>query len=224
MPMLLVEHADLPGLYNQLNQFYGHQAWWPAKGRFEILIGAILVQNTAWTNVESAIENLRQHDWLQAEPLLTASESELHNALRPSGSFRVKTKRLLNLCHWFASNGGFEDLEHWPTDRLRKSLLEISGVGAETADAILVYAFDRPVFVIDAYTRRLLTRLGWLNTDTTYEGLRSVFELTLPADSGLFGQYHALIVEHAKRYCRVRPLCEGCFLNEQCAMALRNTA
>ncbi len=223
MPLQLAPTSDLSGLYQQLDSAYGHQAWWPAKERFEILVGAVLVQNTAWINVEPAIENLRQRNWLEAKSLLLAGEPALHEAIRSSGSFRVKTGRLLNLCRWFTGSGGFQRLDKQDTTALRESLLTVKGIGPETADAILLYAFKRPVFVVDTYTRRVLSRLGWLPGRASYEELRAVFELTLPADSDLFGQYHALFVEHAKRNCRTRPLCKDCLLNEQCEMALRKT-
>ncbi len=224
MPAWLTPDADLPALFERLQTAYGDQQWWPAETRFEILVGAILVQNTAWANVEAAIANLRERDWLHAGALLEAEVSTLQEALRPSGSFRVKTQRLLNLCRWYMQYLGFAVLDSWATGDLRKSLLAVKGVGRETADAILLYAFDRPVFVIDAYTRRVLTRLGWLQTELSYDELRAVFELTLSADSSRFGQYHALIVEHAKRVCRVRPLCQLCVLKRQCKTATQDAA
>lgn len=219
MSVQLKPVADLAGLYQQLQHSYGHQYWWPAQGRFEILVGAVLVQNTAWSNVERAVENLRMAGWLEAEAMLGADEAALTEAVRPSGSFRVKTRRLLNLCRWFKHSGGFPALDMLPTPALRDGLLSVHGVGPETADSILLYAFKRPVFVIDAYTRRLLTRLGWLQGACSYEALRAVFELTLPADNRLFAQYHALIVEHAKRLCRKRPQCQACKLNNMCMTA-----
>ncbi len=224
MPERLTPDADLPALFERLHSAYGDLQWWPADTRFEILVGAILVQNTAWTNVEAAIANLRQRDWLHAAALLQVREAALQEALRPSGSFRVKTQRLLALCDWYSTHHGFAALDRWATDDLRESLLEVKGVGRETADAILVYAFERPVFVVDAYTRRVLTRLGWLQTKPSYDELRAVFELTLSADSSRFGQYHALIVEHAKRACRARPLCQHCVLKRQCKAATQDAA
>lgn len=216
MASVLLPAADLAGLYRQLHAAYGQQAWWPAEGRFEILVGAVLTQNTAWANVERAIANLQKQGWLEADAILAADQNQLLEALRPSGTFRIKAQRLKGLCQWFEASGGFRVLERWPTDALRTALLGVKGIGQESADAILLYAFNRPVFVIDAYTRRLLQRLGWLVRDPGYEPLRAVFELTLTADADLFAQYHALIVEHAKRQCRARPRCSTCTLRNSC--------
>lgn len=215
-PARLAPQADLPALYDWLLSAYGRQAWWPAETRFEILIGAVLVQNTAWSNVELAIAELRQKHWLSAEALLKADPAGLAETIRSSGYFRVKTARLKNFCQWLQDAGGFEALNSCSTTELRDALLGINGIGPETADAMLLYAFDRPVFVIDAYARRLLTRLGWLKSKPGYEALRAVFELTLMADVDRYAQYHALIVEHAKMRCRARPDCSGCALQKHC--------
>lgn len=210
-------HAESLGwLFGRLNQAYGALGWWPAQSRFEVVIGALLVQNTAWRNVEKAIERLHAQGWLTAEAIVALSQQELAQAIRPAGTFNIKASRLLNLCRWWQAQGGFEALDTCDTRVLRQALLEIKGVGPETADAILLYAFARPVFVIDAYTRRLLARLGWLRGKPAYEALRAVFERTLAQDAGFYGQYHALIVEHAKRHCRARPLCAGCPVQGRC--------
>ncbi len=220
----LAPGADLQGLYESLRAEYGPQNWWPAEGRFEILIGAVLTQNTAWTNVERAIARLQDKGWLEAAAILAADERQFTEALRPSGTFRIKAQRLITLCRWFEQAGGFTALDRCPTTELRNQLLALKGIGPETADAILLYAFDRPVFVIDAYTRRLLARMGWLagvgKRQPAYESLRSVFELTLATDVNLFAQYHALIVEHAKQRCRARPLCDQCMLRTRCQTGL----
>lgn len=220
MSVRLTAEANLAGLYNRLLQAYGRQAWWPAEGRFEILAGAILTQNTAWTNVDRAIQNLRDEDLLEAANILGTDNDRLTELLRPAGTFRIKAQRLYNLCRWFVNEGGFSILDKQSTSTLRQQLLSINGIGPETADAILLYAFSRPVFVIDAYTRRLLKRLGWLKSEADYESLRAVFELTLDTDVDQFAQYHALIVEHAKLFCRARPQCAGCILKRMCAMGM----
>lgn len=214
--MTLRPDADLQQLFFWLRDSYGHQPWWPAETRFEILVGAVLVQNTAWANVERAIAGLRQQALLSAQAIVQIDYAHLEKVIRPSGYFRIKAERLKALCRWFLSAGEFDSLAQLSTGELRESLLAVKGVGPETADAILLYAFDRPVFVIDAYTRRLLNRLGWLASTPDYDSLRAVFELTLPADATMFAQYHALIVEHAKALCRARPRCAECSLQKHC--------
>ncbi len=213
---LRVNARRLRGLFVHLAADYGHQHWWPADTRFEILIGAILTQNTAWTNVERALANLRARRWLGAKAILQAPRPQLAAALRPSGYYNLKAQRLRALCAWFVDAGGFRALDRWDTARLRQGLLGVHGVGPETADDILLYAFDRPVFVIDAYTRRLFARLGLLQGHPGYEALRAACERVLPPDVPAYQQAHALIVEHAKRRCRPRPLCASCVLRRRC--------
>lgn len=201
---------------------YGPQDWWPAENRFEILVGAILTQNTSWAAVERALDNLRAAGALEgAESILNASPARLAGWLRPSGYFRIKAKRLRNLCAWFLAQGRFRRLSRLPTARLRAGLLGVSGVGPETADDILLYAFERPVFVVDAYTRRLFARLGWIGGGEPYEDLRSRLEGGLAPDPALLNEYHALIVRHCKEVCRKRPVCGQCPLAGGCRFAAR---
>jgi len=201
---------QLMTLYRRLYRAYGPQQWWPAETRFEVMVGAVLTQNTAWTNVEKAIENLRRADALEAERLLALRSGRLARLIRPAGYFNVKAGRLLNLCRWFHDGGGFPSLDTLPTAGLRESLLGVKGVGPETADDILLYAFQRPVFVIDAYTRRLLRAVGLVSGEEGYEALRRFFESRLPPDHGLFNEYHALIVRHAKERCSSAAACRHC--------------
>ena len=208
--------ANLDWLYEQLNTAYGELGWWPAQSRFEMIIGAVLVQNTAWGNVEKAIANLRERGWLDIDSIHQSEAQELAAAIRPAGYLNVKAARLKNLCDWWLKQGDFATLDSWSTADLRRGLLAVNGIGPETADDILLYAFKRPVFVIDAYTRRILSRLGWLPGKPAYEIVRGVFESTLPQDSQRYGQYHALIVEHAKQHCQAKPKCEGCPLFSRC--------
>ena len=203
-------------MFNALLSAYGPQHWWPGDTPFEIMVGAVLTQNTAWTNVEKAIANLVAHDKLSPEEIIAAHNDHLANWLRPSGYFNVKAERLKNFCRWYVEAGGFNALSKHDTATLRDSLLTINGVGPETADDILLYAFDRPVFVIDAYTRRLFSRLGLIAGDEAYEDLRLACEDRLGSDAGLYNEFHALIVFHAKTVCRVRPLCGNCLLREFC--------
>jgi endonuclease-3 related protein len=207
-------------VYDRLLISHGPQRWWPAETPFEVMIGAILTQNTAWSNVERAIERLRGRCALDAEALLALPENELADAIRPAGYFNVKARRLRAFCVAFDAAGGFESWSALSTPELRKVLLVINGVGPETADDILLYAFERPVFVVDAYTRRIFERLGLLAGGETYETVRAAFEQALGPDTELFNHYHALIVQHGKDICRARhPACADCCLRERCPAA-----
>lgn len=209
----------LKKIYNTLHRYHGPQHWWPGETPFEVMVGAVLTQNTAWTNVERAIANLLENDALSAEVIVKTHPKRLASWLKPSGYFNIKAKRLKNLCRWYLQQGAYEALSEWPTDELRQGLLSVNGVGPETADDILLYAFNRPVFVIDAYTRRLFKRLGEVDGEESYEQLRQLFEQGLDGESDpvqLFNEYHALIVIHAKDFCRSKPLCEACCLQAQC--------
>ena len=203
----------LAHLYHRLFDHYGPQHWWPADTPFEVMVGAVLTQNTAWTNVERAIDNLRQAGLLDPAAMAAQSPAQLARQIRPSGYFNVKARRLHALCEWLLSE---PDAEAIDTETLRQRLLAIHGIGPETADDILLYAYQRPVFVIDAYTRRLCSRLGLLEADLTYEALRAAFEQALPKEVALFNEYHALIDHHAKLICRPKPRCGECFLSGDC--------
>ena len=206
-------------VYRILLRAHGRQHWWPADSPFEVMVGAVLTQNTAWINVERAIDNLRRASALDVEAIASMPEGRLATLLRPSGHFNVKARRLRQLCAWCLANGGVEGLAELATARLRHALLAVSGVGPETADDILLYAFERPVFVIDAYTRRLFGRLGLVDPEAPYEALRARFEGALGRRAALFNEYHALIVRHAKDVCRPRPRCADCCLRGQCPVA-----
>ncbi len=207
---------SLQRIFDDLLAAYGPQHWWPGDTPFEVMVGAILTQNTAWGNVEKAIANLKENNALSAEAIDACEHDRLAAWLKPSGYFNIKAIRLQNYCRWYLAQGGFEALSQRPTGELRHGLLSVNGVGPETADDMLLYAFERPVFVIDAYTRRLFSRLGLVDEKLGYEALRSFFETALPADVALFNEYHALIVRHAKEACRKRPLCEPCPLGPAC--------
>ncbi len=207
---------SLPAVYQALQSGFGAQNWWPADSPFEVMVGAVLTQNTAWSNVERALANLRERNRLDAQAIVRTRHDHLANWLRPSGYFNIKAQRLKNFCHWYLAAGGYETLQQLETGALRHALLSVNGVGHETADDILLYAFERPVFVIDAYTRRLLARLGLYRGDEPYDELRLAIEHTLGPDAALYNEYHALIVRHAKEYCRVRPLCGACLLRDGC--------
>jgi len=206
----------LLAVYRRLLVAHGPQHWWPGDSAFEIMVGAVLTQNTAWSNVEKAIANLKRAGALMPEAIAAAPHRRLAAWLRPSGYFNIKARRLRAFCEWFLACGGRRRLARLPTTALREELLNVHGVGPETADDILLYAFRRPVFVIDAYTRRLFQRLGLIEGSEDYETLREWFEKTLGPDVPLFNEYHALIVAHAKDICRPRPRCERCGLSASC--------
>lgn len=204
------------GVYRQLYKQYGPQSWWPAKTPFEVIVGAVLTQNTAWSNVEQAIANLRDNNALTAEAIARAHGQRLAGWIRPSGYFNVKARRLKSVCQWLLAQGGVEALSTLDTGQLRPALLEVHGIGPETADDILLYAFERPVFVIDTYTRRIFSRLRYIHGKESYETLRVIFERHVGEDIAMSNEYHALIVRHAKEHCRKAPRCEGCCLRRRC--------
>ncbi len=211
----------LLSVYQRLYRHYGDRKWWPAESPFEVMVGAVLTQNTAWTNVEKAIVNLKSNQALDAKVLAELPPQLLAKWIKPSGYFNIKAKRLQNFCRWYVAQNGYRDLQKKSTDTLRAALLSVHGVGPETADDILLYAFNRPVFVIDAYTRRLMSRLGILDGNQDYESLRAAIEAALQPDVTLYKQYHALIVEHGKNSCRPRPRCGDCVLRNDCPSAMR---
>lgn len=209
----------LRATYDRLYQAFGPQSWWPADSSFEVMVGAVLTQSTAWSNVERAISNLSGRNKLDAGAITRARHDHLAGWLRSSGYFNVKAKRLKNFCQWYIEQGGYDRLAQMETTALRRSLLSVSGVGHETADDILLYAFERPVFVIDTYTRRLFSRLDLFAGDEAYDDMRHTVEACLGPDVQLFNEYHALIVRHAKEHCRVKPLCMDCVLRVTCPAA-----
>ncbi len=199
---------------------HGPQHWWPAESQFEVMVGAVLTQNTSWINVERALARLRESIALDPAAILALAPAELADALRPVGYFNVKARRLIAFCVYYLAAGGSEGLRARDTESLRRDLLTINGIGPETADDILLYAFERPIFVVDAYTRRILARLGLIVGDESYESIRMAFETALGPDVPLFKEYHALFVRHAKQVCRTRPICSECPLREGCPAAL----
>jgi len=202
--------------YERLLATYGPQGWWPADSSFEVMVGALLTQNTNWRNVEKAITNLRAAGMLDAQRILDCERSRLEELIRPAGFFRQKAERLQILCTFYLEHGGENALAQRPLRELRHELLTLKGIGPETADSILLYALQLPIFVVDAYTRRIFSRLKLLEESATYHAVQQWFEAQLEADTGIYQEYHALIVEHAKRFCRVRPLCTDCPLLKRC--------
>lgn len=203
-------------LFSRLFKTYGEQYWWPAESAFEVMIGAILTQNTAWTNVEKAIVLLSAHNSLTPQAILAAESDQLAELIYSSGYHNIKAARLKNLASWYVGAGEMATLEKMDTLLLRQQLLTINGVGPETADSILLYAFNRPIFIVDTYTRRLLSRLATISEDLSYDETQHLIEISLESDTDLFQEFHALIVVHCKTYCFKEPLCKGCPLQRQC--------
>lgn len=204
--------ATLRRMYDRLFAVYGPQHWWPAKTPTEVVIGAVLTQNTAWKNVEHAIDNLRRRRCLTWRALRSVPHGRLARLIRPSGTYRIKAARLKTFVDylWDQHSGSLESLCDGDLEDARKRLLTINGIGPETADAILLYAGGRPTFVVDAYTRRILRRHFLTDAKADYETVRSLFGEALAPDAQLYNEYHALLVEVAKRHCRRRAHCDGC--------------
>ncbi|GIN70244.1 endonuclease III [Bacillus sp. J14TS2] len=201
-------------VYERLYQYYCPQNWWPAETPFEMMIGAILVQNTSWRNVEKALVQLKP--FLDPETIARLSEAELAQLIKSSGFFNIKAKRIKAFIQWFKKyEYDIEKIKQIDKQTLRSELLNIHGIGRETADAMLLYAFHKPVFVVDAYARRIFTRLG-NDVPASYDFFRKQVESEFPADLILFQEYHALLVEHGKVHCKTKPLCLGCPLNDLC--------
>ena len=180
------------------------------------MVGAVLTQNTTWINVSRAIDSLKQAKLLRLDRIRSLPPDQLAQLIRPAGYYNLKARRLLNLCKFVSDNGGEGRLAEWSTSELRHALLTVNGIGPETADDILLYAFQRPVFVIDAYTRRLFSRLGVISGNEGYEKLRLKFEENLQSKHDVFNEYHALIVHHAKHVCTNSPQCGNCVLQITC--------
>jgi endonuclease-3 related protein len=198
--------------YSVLRSHNGHLHWWPGHTRFEIIVGAILTQNTSWKNVEEAIRRLKAERLLSVAALRKAPRARLEAAIRPSGYFRQKRRKLKE---FFAlldreHGGSLARMGRVPTADLRGQLLGTWGIGPETADSILLYAFGRPVFVIDAYTERVARRHGWISGKSTYSDLQRVFIQHVPASACLYNDYHAQLVWVGKHFCRTRPQCTAC--------------
>ena len=208
----------LNNIYHRLLAHYGHQHWWPAQEPFEMIVGAILTQSAAWVNVEKAIANLKAARALSPAALRRLPQPELARLIRPSGYYNVKAAKLRSFAHWLGEyyNDDLDKLFGGDTDYLRQQLLAIYGVGPETADSIILYAANKPVFVIDAYTRRIISRLGLAPINNSYEAYQALFMHNLPADANLFNEYHALLVCLAKDVCRPHPLCRQCCLSDIC--------
>ena len=202
-------------IYNLLFAAYGPRKWWPAETAFEMMVGAILTQNTTWTNVKKALANFGNK--LSPQFIETVSLAELAQIIRSSGFYNQKTNSLKALTKWFKKYAyDLQKVEKVDGEILREELLAVKGVGRETADSILTYALEKPFFIVDAYTRRILSRVGY-KLPKTYDQIRLKIEASIPRDLYIYNEFHALLVEHAKRYCQKSPRCEGCPLGCICA-------
>ena len=206
----------LMGMFNILLKHFGHQNWWPGDSAFEMMVGAILTQNTNWKNVEKAIDNLKSKDLLAVSTIEKVPAPKLAEIIRPAGYFNIKAGRLKNLIHFIVETyeGDVNSLLKEDTQALREGLLSVKGIGPETADSIVLYAAKRPVFVIDAYTHRILSRHGLIDDEASYYDLQELFMGHLPEDVSLFNEFHALIVKTGKEFCRKKSLCEQCPLEK----------
>jgi len=202
----------LLNIYDLLFNHFGPQHWWPGDTRLEICVGAILTQNTAWANVEKALSNLKKEKYLNQNRLKKIGIKKLAALIKPSGYFNIKAKRLKSFIDYFSNHhkGNFDSLFAGKSGDVRDSLLSIYGIGPETADSFMLYAGEIPVFVVDAYTRRIFSRLRMIEESLIYDEVQSFFMNNLPCDKGLFNEYHALIVMLGKNYCKPKPNCDLC--------------
>jgi endonuclease-3 related protein len=203
-------------IYDLLFTAYGPQNWWPAESQFEMMIGAILTQNTSWKNVEKAIQNLKKRDLLSVEALSDIPAPTLAEYIRPAGYFNIKTKRLKNLIALIHEkyDGDLNELFSGDTENIRTELLSVRGVGLETADSMILYGAGRALFVVDTYTHRILSRHNLIGEEAGYYDLQTLFMDNLPHEVELFKEFHALIVKTGKDYCRKKPLCPDCPLEQ----------
>jgi endonuclease-3 related protein len=210
---------NLLSVYERLFAHFGPRHWWPADSPYEVIVGAILTQSAAWTNVEKAIKRLKEEDLISQDALLSVSEKKLASVIRSAGYHNAKARKLKAFATFIQGkhHGQLSSLFSLPVPALRIELLSLWGVGPETADSIILYAANKPSFVVDAYTRRIFSRLGVVDEKISYDDLKAFFERNLPRDVRLYNEYHALIVELGKNYCRKKPKCDMCPIKKMCA-------
>ncbi len=212
---MATSRCELLQIYRRLHRHYGDLRWWPGDTPLEVSVGAILTQNTAWTNVEKAIGQLKATRSLSVRALHRLSHRRLGRLIRAAGYFNVKARRLKHFITFLQKRygGSLSQMFRQPTPRLREELLSVNGIGPETADSILLYAGGKPVFVIDAYTKRILSRHGVMPYENSYDDFQQLFMKQLPRSAAFYNQYHAMFVNIGKDFCRKRPLCASCPLN-----------
>ncbi|MGO9569575.1 MAG: endonuclease III domain-containing protein [Desulfomonilaceae bacterium] len=208
----VVTQTLLVSMYRALFEWFGPRHWWPANSPFEVCVGAILTQNTSWRNVAKAIDNLRAADMLDAVGIYRTNHEELAQLIKPAGYFNVKAIRLRNFVNQLVEKhgGNLDSLFSAPLARLREELLSVRGIGKETADSIILYAASKPIFVVDAYTKRVLYRHGLISGNADYDTMQSMLEANLPLDVGIFNDFHAQLVAAGHFYCKRIPLCDKC--------------
>ncbi len=205
-------------IFRRLYSAFGQQYWWPADSAFEVIVGSILTQNTSWLNVENAIASLKEKKLLDAKKIYELAPKKLAGLIKSAGYYNIKAARIKSFLKFFFDNyaGSFKAISSVDLATLRKQLLGVNGIGQETADSILLYALNKPIFVVDAYTKRILLRHGLIKEDANYSGVQDIFMRNLKIDAKLFNEYHALLVKLGKDYCRKQnPKCEICPLNGQ---------
>jgi endonuclease III related protein len=202
----------LTRIYNRLLEAYGPQHWWPADSRLEVMVGAVLTQNTNWKGVEKAVANLKENGLLSPDKIQATSAEKLATLIKPAGYFNLKARRLKNLIGMVAETygGDLDAMGRMETAQLCQELLSVNGVGPETADSILLYAFHRPIFVVDTYTYRVTSRHGLIEEEVSYHALQDLFMQHLPLDVDMFNEYHALLVRVGKSHCQRKPRCQDC--------------
>ena len=210
--MMKSQKKYLMEIYDLLFNAFGPQRWWPGETPFEIAVGAILTQNTNWGNVEKAINNLKKQNALNVKAMHNMADKKLVLLIKPAGYYNIKAKRLKNFLDFFTNHykGSIEKMKTEDKKALREKLLNINGIGPETADSILLYALEKPIFVIDAYTKRVLKRHNVVSEKADYYELQEIFHKNLPQDTTLFNEFHALFVKLGKDFCRTKPRCEAC--------------
>lgn len=216
-----INNSKLRWLFNALESVYGTQDhWWASSSPFEIMVGAVLTQNTAWRNVQQSIKRLKIAEAMTPLSFLSLPKTQCLYLIQPSGFGKQKKQCLEQLCHWYLMHGGYEKIKQLPTHLLHQSLLKIRGIGPETADDICLYAFSRCTFVIDAYTRRILSRLGWITGHERYEDLQAAMQLNVSKTTAAHYQHwHALLVNLAQEHCQNKPSCQTCPLKRNCLSA-----
>ena len=213
----IVTENILMNIYQQLYSSFGPRGWWPAESPFEVAIGAILTQNTSWSNAKKAIDQLKRKKMLSSKVLYDIDLKDLAESIKSSGYYNQKAKKIKSFLEFFKNyNFEFKKMSGQNVNNLRKQLLDVNGIGEETADSILLYAINKPVFVIDAYTKRVFNRLGFIDEKIKYSDLQKIFINNLNRDAALFNEYHALIDYLAHFICKKRPECQKCVLKKNC--------
>lgn len=219
-----MERYNFNLIYKLLYNHFGFLNWWPGETVDEIIIGAVLTQNTNWKNVEKSLKRLKENNLISIEKIANMKKEDLARLIRPSGFFNQKAQRLINLAKNIMSYGSIEQFFNKDIESLRKELLEINGIGKETADSIILYAANKPIFVIDAYTRRIINRVFDEHFEVNdYDKLQKLIQNSIPLDLNLYKDFHAQFVELAKHYCKKEPLCNACPLKDLCKFSKGNS-